>query len=168
MEYRRLVHSDLDSYYENRLRAVEAHPTAFLTTVEETRLNGKAHFLNTLGFAGNERAIFGAILEGKVVGSVGIFQEVRPKWVHKAKLWGMHVDAEYRNRGIGEQIMRLLVRHAKEKLKVVSIGLTVESGNAFAIRLYEQFGFKKWGVEPKAMIIDGKYYDEDHMVLLLE
>lgn len=168
MEYRRLIHSDLDSYYENRLRAVEAHPTAFLTTVEETRLNGKAHFLNTLAFAGNERAIFGAVNEGKVVGAVGIFQEERPKLIHKAQLWGMHVDAEFRNRGVGDQIMRLLVRHAKEKLKVVSVGLTVESGNAFAIRLYEQFGFKKWGVEPKAMIIDGKYYDEDHMVLLFE
>lgn len=168
MEYRRLIHTDLDSYYENRLRAVEAHPTAFLTTVEETRLNGKAHFLNTLALAGHERAIFGALNEGKVVGAVGIFQQERPKLVHKAQLWGMNVDPEFRNRGVGENIMRLLVRHAKEKLKVVSINLTVESNNIFAIRLYEQFGFKKWGVEPKAMIVDGKYYDEDHMTLLLE
>jgi hypothetical protein len=39
------------------------------------------------------------------------------------------------------------------------------SENDFAKKLYKSLGFKVYGVENNALMYNGKYYDEDFMVL---
>jgi len=44
---------------------------------------------------------------------------------------------------------------------------TVTTGQLAARRLYESLGFKAFGREPRALLVNGKYVDEDYYVLLL-
>jgi RimJ/RimL family protein N-acetyltransferase len=166
VEFRRLVLSDLDSYFANRLRALQNSPSAFLTTYEEEKRNGSDHFAKTLSYQGKDRIIFGAVENGKVVGTIGLFQEEREKLIHKATIWGMYVDVEWRKSGVGAKLVDLAIHYSKNHLQVTGVYLSVEANNASARRLYESKGFKVWGTEPKAMAIDGKFFDEDHMALL--
>ena len=167
MEYRRLTKDDLATYFANRLRALEFAPSAFLTTLEEERARGNAHFEKTLSYTGNERGIFGAVSNGVVIGTVGIFQEERPKTRHKAMIWGMYIDQDHRNKGIGGKILDLAIQFALNQMKVKTIHLSVEAENNGARRLYESRGFRVWGTEPKAMQFENRFWDEHHMILEL-
>ena len=167
MELRRLMISDLKSYVENRLRALEHDHAAFLTTLEEERSRGTTHFESTLSYEGDEKVIFGAISEDSVVGTIGVSREERSKIRHKAMLWGMYVDVSFRKQGIGGALLDLAICHAMEKMKVTVVMASVESNNGAAKALYESRGFKCWGTEPKAMHSTDRYFDEDHMIRYL-
>ncbi|MGE3974424.1 MAG: GNAT family N-acetyltransferase [Bdellovibrionales bacterium] len=167
MELRRLTSKDLDSYFANRLRALQNAPSAFLTTYEEEKAGGNVFFKETLAHDGNQKAIFGAVVDGVVVGTIGIYREERPKVSHKAMIWGMYVDTKHRNKKIAGKLLDLAIDFAKNDMKVEVVGLSVESGNESAKQLYESRGFKTWGVEPKAMKSGTDFFDEVHMVLYL-
>jgi RimJ/RimL family protein N-acetyltransferase len=166
VELRRLTIADLDSYFENRLRALQDSPSAFLTTYAEEVARGNSWFSQILSTQGDHRVIFGAVEGGRVVGTLGLSKEERPKLAHKAVIWGMFVDGGKRGAGIGGQLLDMGIHHAREKMGVVGVFLSVESGNCAARSLYESRGFKTWGVEPKAMHLDGAFFDEDHMALI--
>ena len=167
MEYRRLNVNDLVKYFENRLRALKNSPSAFLTTFDEEVSRGTDHFKKTLEHVGNDRVIFGALSNNEIIGTIGLFREERPKISHKAKIWGMYVDVKYRKAGVGKTLLDNAIKHAREKMKVSAIYLSVEAKNQAAKYLYETKGFKCWGTEPMAMSADGEFFDEDHMVLQL-
>jgi RimJ/RimL family protein N-acetyltransferase len=44
------------------------------------------------------------------------------------------------------------------------VQLSVVAGNAPAQRLYASLGFAPYGLEERALKVDGKYFDEVHMV----
>lgn len=167
MEIRRLVPTDLDAYFANRLRALENTPSAFLVTLEEEKARGTARFLETLSHTGQEKCLFGAVSEGMVVGTLGLFREDRPKTRHKAMIWGMYVDVAHRKQGIGGKLLDLAIKFAREEMRVDAIFLSLEADNRAARQLYESRGFRIWGTEPKAMRSEGKFWDEHHMVLEL-
>jgi ribosomal protein S18 acetylase RimI-like enzyme len=167
MYLRRLVLADLDAYYANRLRALADSPSAFLTTWEEESARGNAHFAETLADRGEDRAIFGAVEGAEVVGSVGVFRESRPKTRHKAVIWGVYVDPAHRGQGIAGRLLDLAIEQARDRMRVKTVLLTLETAGKTAKRLYESRGFKHWGTEPLAMGADGIYESEDHMVLIL-
>jgi RimJ/RimL family protein N-acetyltransferase len=48
------------------------------------------------------------------------------------------------------------------------INLTVTTTNARTVRFYEAAGFSIFGVEERALKIDGAYFPKAHMVLYLE
>jgi RimJ/RimL family protein N-acetyltransferase len=165
MEYRRLNQTDLESCYANRLRALEKAPSAFLTTLEEEKARGPAHLKKILSTEGHYNVIFGAIENGEVIGTCGIYREERPKLLHKALIWGMFVDEDYRGKSIGAKLLDLGVEHARDKMKASGVYLSCESANSKAIALYQSRSFRIWGTEPKAMTLNGSYFDESHMVL---
>ena len=45
--------------------------------------------------------------------------------------------------------------------------LTVTTGQLAARRLYESLGFKAFGREPRALLVNGMYVAKDYYVLLL-
>lgn len=166
MEYRRLNPKDLDSFFKIRLRALKNSPNAFLSTYEEEILQGSKYFLRTLENSDELNLIFGAINNGAVVGTIGIYQEDRPKLKHKAQIWGMYVEDSFRKSGVGKRLLDMAIEHAKLKMKVNGVYLSLEADNDSALSLYESKGFKCWGTEPKAMKHDEKFFDEHHMALI--
>ena len=45
--------------------------------------------------------------------------------------------------------------------------LTVSAEQVAARRLYESLGFQAFGREPRALLVNGLYVDEDYMILRL-
>jgi GNAT superfamily N-acetyltransferase len=105
VELRRLTIADLDSYFENRLQALQDSPSAFLTTYAEEVARGNSWFSQILSTQSDHRVIFGAVEGGRVVGTLGLSKEERPKLAHKAVIWEMFVDGGKRGAGIGGQLL---------------------------------------------------------------
>lgn len=60
------------------------------------------------------------------------------------------------------------ISYAKNKIKCLTIELCVVEENKPAKNLFESCGFKAWGVEPMALCINDKFYNEIHMKLILK
>jgi RimJ/RimL family protein N-acetyltransferase len=48
------------------------------------------------------------------------------------------------------------------------VTLTVAVGNDGARRIYERMGFRSFGIEPRGLLVDGEFVDEEMMVLDLD
>ena len=167
VELRRLGPADFASLFALRLRALELAPSAFFTTLAEEKARGEEQFRKTLADETGETAIFGAVDGSEVVGMTGVYRGAREKERHKAHIWGVFVAPERRGGGLAGKLLDLAVARAKSWDGVVAAYLCVESSGDAARRLYESRGFKRWGTEPLAFGVKGKYFDEDHMVLAL-
>ena len=73
----------------------------------------------------------------------------------------MYVRKEARGAGMADQLIEAFIDHATKHVEQVA--LTVEAGNARAIRLYERHGFRTVGKMPRSILVDGIYYDELQM-----
>lgn len=167
MEVRRLAPADINAFFAIRLRALASAPSAFNTRLEEDQKSGPDRFLTTLRDESNTKAIFGAVVDDKITAILAIFQEERSQTRHKAAISSVYVDVEYRRQGLAAQLLDRAIQFARKEMKVSAIYLSVESKNTSAISLYESRGFAIWGIEPKAMLREGVFYDQAQMVLLL-
>ncbi len=165
---RRLMISDLDAYFSIRLESLKNAPTNFMSSYEEEERTGNTFFEGILRHAGIDNLIFGAFIKDRLVGVIGLYQEKQLKAKHKCNIWGMYVQSDCRQKGIGRALLREAIDHIKDRLKCLIANITVESNNISAIKLYESMGFKLWGNEPKAMCWNGQYFDEYHLSLLLQ
>ena len=75
----------------------------------------------------------------------------------------MYVAPEYRGQGIGAALLDEALGHA-EKVGMRQVLLSVNAENTAALRLYAGRGFERYGLEPDALFIEGRYYDEEYMV----
>jgi len=79
---------------------------------------------------------------------------------------GILLKSEYRDLGIGTDMMRTLIDEAR-KMSLERLFLRHFAGNARARHLYEKVGFKETGREPKAVKRAGQYQDLVTMALEL-
>ena len=163
---RKLVKNDIDAFFDLRLEALLNAPSNFGSTYEEEKLS-KEHYTNILEINSSDNIILGSFINKNLVGCLGVYQEKSFKTKHRCNIWGMYIKSEHRNKGIGKSLIESAIIQAKNNMECEIINLTVQSNNITAIKLYKSFGFKKWGHEAMALKVDEKYYDEDHMALLL-
>jgi RimJ/RimL family protein N-acetyltransferase len=102
---------------------------------------------------------FVARVDGKIVGDCGIKGHKSPKTKHNVDL-GISILKEYWNKGLGTLLMEHTINYARITGLIKNIFLEVREDNDFAIKLYEKMGFKKVGVMPDKIYLEGKYYDE--------
>lgn len=82
---------------------------------------------------------------------------------------GIFVIKEYREKGIGKQLIRVTLELAKKKLKGLKcFRLSVFETNKRAINLYKKFGFKKVAKIPKQFKRRNKYIDEIIMLKFIK
>jgi RimJ/RimL family protein N-acetyltransferase len=162
MEIRRLLPEDAAAYRSLRLRALREHADAFTSSYEDDAKKPVEDSAKRLGKG--DAAFWGAWQGGELVGMVGLEYETRAKNRHKATVVGMYVAPERAGAGIGRQLFEALLAQAKRD-RVELLVLTVTDGNGAATRLYERLGFRSFGVEPKAIKVDGRYYGKNHMAL---
>lgn len=165
---RQLKINDLDEFFKLRLESLQLAPTSFLSSYEDAKNNGPSFYENILKNNSDENVIFGAFFEDHLVGMIGIYQSLFKRLKHKATLWGTYVKPEQRKREIGKELMAAAINHARQKMNCLLINLCVVTDNKAAQSLYNSFGFLKWGTEPDSISIDGKLFDEDHMILSLK
>ncbi|HEY8050922.1 MAG TPA: GNAT family N-acetyltransferase [Ramlibacter sp.] len=160
MQIRRLTPDDAATYRALRLRALREHPDAFTSshTEEGQRpVEDSAWRLATKMF-------WGAWDGDSLVGMVGLEREARTKNRHKATVVGMYVAAECAGAGLGRRLFDALLTQAQHD-GIGMLVLTVTDGNANATHLYESLGFRSFGVEPRAINVDGRYFGKNHMFL---
>lgn len=79
----------------------------------------------------------------------------------------MMVSPAAQRRGIGRMLLEACVQAASQVPGLTQLVLTVTASNQHVVRLYEQAGFRAWGLLPNAIVVDGVGYDKLHMVRLL-
>ncbi len=108
---------------------------------------------------------FVAKVKDKIVGDCGIKGHKSPKTKHNVDL-GISVLKDYWNKGLGTILMEHTINYARITGEIKNIYLEVREDNDNAIKLYENMGFKKVGVMPDKIYLDGKYYNE--LIFLLQ
>jgi len=166
LRIRRLVPDNAAAYRELRLRALAEHPEAFTSSHDEEGRKPVAAMAARLEPDGNE-AVYGAYAGDALVALAGLALETRRKNRHKATVFGMYVAPEHGGRGVGRALLAHVIGEARLHSGLLQLVLTVTDGNAAATALYEKAGFRSFGIEPRAIGIDGKYYGKNHMILFL-
>ena len=155
MEIRELTPEHMDSYRCLMLQALQEFPAIFVESSEkDLHLDGDQFF-----------GAFNA--QGELIGAVGLRQERLPKWRHKGVIRGMYVMRRYQSSGAGRKLMEAALAYARGVSGLEQLNLVVGEQNTGARRLYESFGFRSFGVEPRELKVDGQYYDAVYMWLKL-
>jgi ribosomal protein S18 acetylase RimI-like enzyme len=139
LEVVRVDGSNWRAYREVRLAMLQAAPRAFWTTYEQAASRSDEEWQSLVGQSLTWLALSG----GRAVGSVGVFSPPdQPE--DECVLVGMWVDPSARGQGVGEALVRTVVRAAAEqgRRRVV---LEVAHENAPALALYERMGFRPTG-----------------------
>ena len=162
LKVRRLETSDVATYRELRLEGLKAHPEAFASSWEYEGEQPVSLWVERL----ETNAVFGGwVNSSSLVGVAGMRVQNAIKLRHKGVLWGMYVRLEARGTGLAAALVQRVIEHARTVVE--DLCLTVVASNAAARRLYSSVGFKEYGLERRALKIDGKYYDEVLMALPL-
>jgi RimJ/RimL family protein N-acetyltransferase len=162
LQIRRLETSEAALYRDIRLEALKRNPEAFASTFEKENAQPLSWFEAVIGRAD----IFGAFLDGALVGVAGFAAPEGSKQAHKGLLWGMYVRAAARNMDLGKRLVAAVLDHAHGRVEMVQ--LSVVNDNKAACRLYGAMGFVAYGYEKRALKQDGRYYDELLMVKFLD
>ncbi len=170
MIIRELGEDDAVAYRTLRLRALREHPTAFVSSYEEQKDWPLEVFAQRLrGFFESAGSFnLGGFVEENLIGTVGFFRDDGPKRMHIGKIVGMHVAAEHQAKGYGRALLGAALERARQMGGLAVVHLAVESTNEPAKALYASFGFETYGVERRAIFVDGRYFDEDLMALKLD
>ena len=165
MEIRKLTVADAAGYRALRLEALAHDGDAFGASLEDAQnapLSKTADRLN-----GANAKTFGAFLEGKLVGNVTLSRDTGTKLLHRASVYAVYVTPSARGKGIARRLMQELIEAACATEEIEQLYLAVSCGNTAAMKLYENLGFKKYGIDVRAMKINGRYIDEELMVKFL-
>jgi ribosomal protein S18 acetylase RimI-like enzyme len=177
----RLQVSDAERYARLRLRMLLGAPWAFAASPDDDRVLNASELASYLqdeqkalfaieqpadsGRPGSPRSTGN---DAELVAAAGIVRVSSPKLAHRAKVWGVYVDPEYRRLGFGRLVVAAVVGHARQWPGVDFVDLGVSENSPEAQRLYESLGFEMWGREPEAIECDGRRYDEIYMTLRLK
>ena len=156
---RRLTTDDANTYRLLRLKALLESPSSFGSAHEDEQLKPIEHFRDCLACS-SDRVYFGAFVDGRLVGCVGIEREAGRKERHKAFLRGMYVDPANRGHGVGRALLLAALNHADALPGVEQVTLAVTATAAPAVALYRGAGFVEYGRAPRALLLDGVAFDE--------
>lgn len=160
--------ADVAEYYPLRLRALREHPEAFSSAYEEQAgLELEAFASQYMEEPTPDRFMLGAWLDGVLAGNLALFRPAGIKTRHHAELARVYVAPEARRQGVGWALLVAVLDRARRLPGLEQVSLGVMAENVEAIGLYRKAGFVTTGRVPKALKIDGRYYDFEEMVLFL-
>ncbi len=166
MTVRQLNVHDAAAYQSLRLRCLRENPVAFLSSESDEAGRSLEEVAQRVapGIDGSS-CVFGAFAEERLVGILALIRPPREKVRHCAELCGMYVALEFRRCGYGGALLDAALAHARSLSGMRQLKLTVAAVNLPARSLYQSRGFQRVGVEPDAVYVDGRYYDDELYVL---
>jgi ribosomal protein S18 acetylase RimI-like enzyme len=145
-----------------RLEALAQHPCAFAAAHDEESGQSAAAVAKRLA----RQAVFGGFVDGALVGVAGFALPAHAKKIHKGVLWGVYVSERVRGHGLGRALVAGVIEYARGR--VAQLHAAVVTGNAVACGLYRDLGFVTYGIEPRALKVGERYFDQELMVLMLD
>lgn len=168
LKVRALGTADASAWRSLRLAGLRESAPAFCSSFEDEEPRPLQHTTDRLAASSGEKFTVGAFDDaGRLVGIAGFYRETLRKTCHRGTVWGMYVSPEARGRGAGRALLEALVERAAALPGLRQVTLTVTVGQDAARALYERLGFRAWGLEPGAIVVDGRPYDQVHMILEL-
>jgi ribosomal protein S18 acetylase RimI-like enzyme len=165
-DIRPLCPSDAAAYRQLRLQAIADAPTAVWPTHAEEAGRTAEEIAGRIART-ESQVVFGAFVGARLVGIAGLRREPLAQTRHKAVLWGVFVSPERRREGFARRLLGHVLGFARE-WGVLQVHLCVNADNDRARALYGALGFEPFGLEPRAMRVGDRYFDEAHMVLRLD
>ena len=107
--------------------------------------------------------VLGYFKENTLVGTIGIMRQKKNNTRHKCFIWGMYVSDQCRGLGYGKALLNEAIKVLEKVDSVTQVNLFVTENNKSALALYKAMGFKEYGLEPNALIINGVSYSETLM-----
>ncbi len=159
---RTLTKADVEIYRDLRLAALRGDPMGFSSSYEEESLRSLEDFRARLPDDGVS-AVFAAFEDDRAVGMAGFQKNASLKSRHKGVMWGVYVAPACRGQGLAGRLVDAVIAQAQGRVMLLECGVAME--NPSARRVYHKRGFVPYGVELKAIHIDGVYYDEELLVL---
>jgi RimJ/RimL family protein N-acetyltransferase len=158
---RAIRESDLHFFKALRLEALQAHPEAFGTDYSDQVKDSDEVWQGRIRAAveGITNGVFVAEAGGELAGMAGVFRDNGIKVKHSANIWGVYVRPAWRGKKIaGRMVEEILAWCVAREVQIVR--LAVVTGNASAIRCYQQCGFEGYGIAPEVIRVGERYYDE--------
>lgn len=165
---RALAAADAPAYKALRDEALRTAPDAFTSDHAASVGRPARDYVARFGPLESGTFFLGAFDgAGHLLGCVGCERDARTKVRHMATVVGMMVTPAAQRQGIGRQLVAACVDAARRVPSLTQLALTVTASNPHVVRLYEQAGFRAWGLLPRAVVVDGVGYDKLHMLLVL-
>ena len=133
---------------------MRSHPEAFSASFEHETAQPLTFFAERL--AGS--TVFGGFRDQELLGTAGFMIQAGPKRAHKGLLWGMYVRPEGRGTGLSRRLVEAVLDHARTRVELIQ--LSVVADNRTARRLYVSLGFEPYGIEERALKVEGRYLDD--------
>ena len=167
---RELVPDDAEAYKVLRLKALSEHPEAFGQSFEEAQQQTIEEIRRDIagwhGAGGFALAVFNE--EGSIVGMVAVGRSKFEKMRHRGHVWGVYVDPSTRGQGIATKLFEGIIARASKAPGLVQLDIEVVTENRVAFELYKKMGFVVVGEQPRAIKVNGKYFDEHLLVRHLD
>lgn len=159
---RKIRLSDADKFSKLRIRALRTDPNVFVMTLQEEQLLSSDEIVKYIV----KNYVLGLFTrDDDLIGALVYMEQERQKFKHIGILGGMYVDPLYRGFGLGKKLLSTMLHNLKKVSHLTALQLKVVTTNIPAIRLYESFGFSVWATEKKALLHDGNFFDQHHMML---
>jgi ribosomal protein S18 acetylase RimI-like enzyme len=112
-------------------------------------------------------AFDGALDGAPLVGAICLRTKEGRRLRHSASLNSLMVERSHHGAGIGRLLVGHLIDFALALGTIRQITLVVNESNLPARRLYDSFGFQQFGLEPDAILHEGRYCATQHLQLSL-
>jgi len=165
MEIRPFLESDAQAWWDFRLESLVAEPFAFGKSADEHRAMPLETVAGRFRDAPGTSLYLGAFDDARLVGMATFIREEGAKHRHRGHIYGVYVAPSHRGRGIGRALIGRVIELARQDPSLEQILLAVAATQHAARRMYQSFGFEKYGIEPRAMKIGQDYVDADLMIL---
>ena len=136
--YRILLPNESKIYREIRLESLKTFPDSFETKYEDSMKQEKLAFETEIENQSIDRFVCGTIDDEKLI---GIFTFAKDKY-GKGNIIQMFVKPEYQGQNIGRNLLKFILKEAKNRLPETDIFLEVAKDNLSPFHLYKKAGFK--------------------------
>jgi ribosomal protein S18 acetylase RimI-like enzyme len=167
LQIRLLTSDDAGEWWKLRQESLQQDPEAFSSSPEDRQSLRAEEVRQRLSSDPTEFFIVGAFEDRQLVGITGFQRQHGMKSCHKAGVWGVYVTPKWRGHGVGRRLMEALLKRASEIDGIEQILISVTATRTIASGLYRSLGFEPFGLEPRAVKVGDRYFDEEHMMLLL-
>lgn len=148
-----------------RWRFAEANYAYFYEFVPTSRMQNEAWLENTLRKSSEINFIVTENVEGRDIGMISLIDiDMRNRKCEMGRV--LIADENSRGKGIGQQVIEMLLEYAFQHLNMHKVYCEVFADNEAAVRLYQKCGFEKDGLFEKHIYKNGAYKDVIHMSII--